>query len=157
LNAQGFNTALGAAQQQQGVDLAAQQANQGASLDAARLGLLGSQGLLGAGQGLFGQGVQAAQFGQNYEQAMRDFDYQQYQQAFQDPRILAQMEGAAIQGIPMIGTTTSTQPGGSSFGSAIGGGLSGAAMGAQVGTAFGGPGIGTAIGGGLGLLGGMFG
>jgi len=159
LNAQGFNTALGAAQQQQGLDLAAQQANQGASLDAARLGLLGSQGLLGAGQGLFGQGVQAAQFGQNYEQAMRDFDYQQYQQAFQDPRILAQMETAAIQGIPVIGSTTSTQPGGSRFGGAIGGGLSGAAMGAQVGSVV--PGLGTgisaAVGGGLGLLGGMFG
>lgn len=152
LNMQGFNTALGAAQQQQGVDLAAQQVNQGANLDAARLGLLGSQGLMGAGQGLFGQGLQAAQMGQDYNQAIRDFDFQQYQQAFQDPRILAQMESAAIQGIPMIGTTTGTRPGGSSFGSAIGGGLSGAAMGAQFGGA-----PGAAIGGGLGLLGGMFG
>lgn len=154
LNMQGFNTALGAAQQQQGVDLAAQQANQGANLDAARLGLLGSQGLMGAGQGLFGQGLQAAQMGQDYNQAIRDFDFQQYQQAFQDPRILAQMESAAIQGIPSISTTSSTgaQSGGSSFGSAIGGGLSGAAMGAQVGGPWG-----AAIGGGIGLLGGMFG
>lgn len=159
LNQQGFNTALQAAQQQQGMEMSAQGANQQANLDASRLGLLGSQGLLGAGQGLFGQGAQGAQMGQNYEQALRDFDFQQQQQAFQDPRTLAQMETAAIQGIPFMGTTTSSQPGGSRLGGGIGGGLSGAAMGAQLGSVV--PGLGTAmgagIGGGLGLLGGMFG
>lgn len=159
LNMQGFNTALGAAQQQQGVDMAAQQANQGANLDASRLGLLGSQGLMGAGQGLFGQGAQAAQMGQDYQQAIRDFDFQQHQQAFQDPRILSQMETSAIQGIPFMGTTSTQQPGGSRLGGGIGGGLSGAAMGAQLGSVVPGfgTGVGAAVGGGLGLLGGMFG
>lgn len=154
LNAQGFNTALGAAQQQQQTDLAAQQANQSAGLDAARLGLLGSQGLLQSGQGLFGQGAQAAQTGQGYEQAIRDFDFQQHQQAFQDPRQLAQMYASTVQGIPMVGTTTgsSQQAGGSGFGSTLGSAASGAAMGAQVGGPWG-----AAIGGGVGLLGGMFG
>lgn len=147
LNQQGFNTALNAS-------LTAQQANQGAGLDAARLQMLAGQGLLGAGQGMFGMGQQAAQMGQNQEQAIRDFDYQQYQQAFQDPRQLAQMEAAAIQGIPTIGTTTGTQQGGSgsSMGNALGGAASGAAIGSEIM-----PGWGTAIGGGVGLLGGMFG
>lgn len=157
LRSQGFGQALGAAQNQQQMEMGAQQANQGAGLDASRLNLLGGQGLMGAGQSLFGLGQGAGQFEQNLEQAKRDFQLQEQQQAFQDPRTLAQMETAAIQGIPFMGTTTQTQPGGSRLGGAIGGGLSGAGMGAQIGTAFGGPGIGTAIGGGLGLLGGMFG
>ena len=203
LNQAGFNTALGAAQNQQGMDmqsqlanqqagmatnqfnagmgmqgqlanqqagmaadqfnigtnLATQQANQQAGLDASRLNLLGGQGLAGLGGQMFGMGQQAAQYGQDRNQAMADFDFQQYQQQFMDPRILAQMETAAIQGIPFMGTTSTTQPGGSTLGSALGGGLSGAAMGAQVGSVV--PGLGTAmgagIGGGLGLLGGMFG
>lgn len=176
LNQQGFNTALQAAQNQQGMDLqaglanqqagmgaqqfnigtdlAAQQANQGAGLDASRLNLLGGQALAGQGMNQFGLGQQAAQYGQNYDQGIRDFNFQQYQQAFNDPRVLAQMETAAVQGIPFMGTTsgTSQQPSGSGVGSAIGGGLSGAAMGAQIGGPYG-----AAIGGGLGLLGGMFG
>ncbi len=160
LNQQGYNTALQAAQNQQGMDMAAQQANQSAGLDAGRLQMLAGQGLLGAGQGMVGQGQQAAQMGQSQEQAMRDFAFQQYQQAFQDPRILAQMESSAIQGIPMIGTSSSSQSGGSGLGNAIGGASSGAAMGGMLagmsGGAVGGP-MGMAVGGGLGLLGGMFG
>ncbi len=163
LNAQGFNTALGAAQNQQGMemgaqqfnvgtDLAAQQANQSAGLDAGRLNLLAGQGLLGQGMQQFGLGQQAAQFGQDRQQAMRDFQVQQNQQAQMDPRLLAQMESSAIQGIPFMGSTTNTQPGGSRLGGGLGGAASGAAMGAQ----FGGP-WGAAIGGGVGLLGGMFG
>lgn len=144
-----------------GADLAAQQANQSAGLDANRLNLLGGQSLLGAGQSMFGLGQQAAQYGQNYDQGIRDFNYQQYQQAFNDPRILAQLETAAIQGIPFMGSTATTQPGGggNSFGSAIGSGLSGAALGASVGSVVPviGTGMGAAVGGGLGLLGGMFG
>ncbi len=141
LNAQGFNTALGAAQQQQGMemgaqqanqqanlgaqqfnvgtDLAAQQANQSAGLDAGRLNLLAGQGLLGQGMQQFGLGQQAAQFGQDRQQAMRDFQVQQNQQAQMDPRLLAQMESSAIQGIPFMGSTTQTQPGGSRLGGGL--------------------------------------
>jgi hypothetical protein len=200
LNQQGFNTALGAAQNQQGMDMAAQQANLGANqfnvgmdmqgqlanqqagmaadqfnigtdlstqlanqsagLDASRLNLLGGQGLAGLGQGMLGYGQQAAQYGQDRNQAMADFQFQQAQQQFMDPRILAQMETAAIQGIPFMGTTSTTQPGGSRLGGALGGAMSGAGMGGMLAGmsngAFGGP-MGMAVGGGLGLLGGMFG
>lgn len=161
LRNQGFMTALDAAQNQQQMGLQAGMANQGAGLDAARLRLLGNQGLLGAGGQLFGMGQQAAQFGQDRAQAARDFQIQQQMQQQMDPRTLAQLESSAIQGIPFFGSTsgTSMQPGGSRLGQGIGGGLSGAATGAAIGSVVPGfgTGIGAAVGGGLGLLGGMFG
>lgn len=151
LRSQGFGQSLQAAQNQQQMSLAAQRANQGAGLDAARLGLLGGQGLLSAGQGLFGQGQQASGMLQDRAQAERDFQIQQFMQQQQDPRILAQMESSAVQGIPFFGQTQAQQPGPNRFGQATGGALSGAALGSQIGGPWG-----AAIGGGVGLLGGMF-
>ena len=151
LNQQGFNTALGAAQNAQGM-----------GLDANRLQMLAGQGLLGAGQGMMGMGQQAAQFGQDHQQAQEDWRYMQHMapQQFEMDRL--GMQTSAIQGIPFMGTTSGStqQPGGSRLGGGIGGAMSGAGMGGMLsgmsGGAFGGP-VGMAVGGGLGLLGGMFG
>jgi len=205
LNQQGFNTALGAAQNQQGMDLSAglanqqaglqaglanqqaglqaglanqqagmtaqgfnlgqnmqsqlanQQAglqagmaNQQAGLDANRLQLLAGQGLMGAGQGMFGMGQQAAQFGQDRAQAQEDWRYLQHMlpQQFEMDRL--NMQTAAIQGIPFMGSTMMQQPGGSRLGGAAGGALSGMGMAGMAG-------LNPWLGAGVGLLGGMFG
>lgn len=159
LRASGFNTALEAAQNAQGMDLAAQQANQRAGLDAERLQYLASHGLLGVGtagnamqSGNYQNAVNAGLLAQENQQAQNDWQYQQYLDERNWPILMANLRTSAIGGSPMGGSTVTTAPGGGTnrAAGALGGALSGAAAGSTFGP------WGTAIGAGVGLLGGMF-
>jgi hypothetical protein len=112
LNAQNYQQALAAAQQQQGVGLSAEQAN------LARL-LSGGQQLAGLGQMAQGLGLQGAEaqinagtLGQQTEQAGKTALYNQFQQQqaydFQVAQFLANI--AASTGALSGSTTTTTQP-----------------------------------------------
>lgn len=146
LRAQGFDTALDAAQRQQ------QYEGQYGLQQAGLLGQLGQAGnAMQAGN--WQNALQGGLIQQENTQAQNAFDYEQYLRENQFPMDMINMRTGAISGIPGGGTSTTTQSGGGNrFGSAAGGALGGAAMGNQIM-----PGWGTAIGGGLGLLGGMFG
>ncbi len=112
LNAQNYQQALQAAQQQQGVGLGAEQAN------LARL-LSGGQQLAGLGQAAQAMGLQGAEaqinagtLGQQTEQAGKTALYNQFQQEqaypFQVAQFLANI--AASTGALSGSTTTTTQP-----------------------------------------------
>lgn len=159
LRSQGFNTALGAAQNQQGMDMQAALANQSAGLDQNRLGLLASGQLGQLGQtgnamqtGNLQNSINAGLLGQQNTQAQNDWAFQQYLAEQNWPIQMANLRTSAIGGSPQGGSTTQTAPGGGSnrFGSALGGAATGAAMGSAFGP------VGTVVGGGVGLLGGMF-
>ena len=109
---QGYNTALGTAQQQQGVDLAARQA------DAARLQAAGAQvgnlGIAGQQAGLAGANAQlnAGTLQQQTEQAGKTALYNQFEQQQAYPFQTAQFLANIAEGTGSLSgsTTTTTQP-----------------------------------------------
>jgi Chaperone of endosialidase len=110
----GYNTALSTAQQQQGVDLSAAQANRTALSNAgAQLGSLGSAQQTSALQGANAQ-IAAGTVQQQTEQAQDTALYNQFLQQQSYPFEVAQFEANVAEGTGALSgsTTTTTQPGG---------------------------------------------
>lgn len=130
LRAQGFNTALGAAQQDVATNMQAQLANQGAGLNAAQMrqgaaGLLGnlSQQGFNMGQAITGQQMQQGQMQQALNQALISAAQRQFQGFTGAPSQALQLPLAAVSAANM-GQQTSTQQNNPGFLGTLGGLLS---------------------------------
>lgn len=172
LRQQGYNTALGAAQNQQQLqnqnnqfnsqqNLQSQLANQQAGLSGAQLGLAGSQGLLQAGQvgnnmqqGNLQNALNAAGSQMDYQNNAQQWGLDQMLNEWQTPINYQQYITQALGGSNMGGSSTTSQSGGGY--NKTTGVLGGAATGASTGMMVGGP-YGAAIGAGVGGLAGLFG